>query len=144
MVCSECTKPYERTESECPYCHCKPEPVARSGPKEVDGDLGELPREILDALHGEIQRIDGTCYPPTNVTHMAAQAIKNRHHERQLAQRDLREAMARYGGWRESQGDSLSKAQRRFFFQFGIDVATAQTLGAAEATILKDRIYGNG
>jgi len=142
-ACPECTKPYERTEPECPYCHHVPEPASRSGPKEVDGDLGELPREILDALHGEIQRIDGACYPPANVTPMVAQAIKNRHHERQLAQRDLREAMARYGGWRESQGDSLSKAQRRFFFQFGIDVATAQTLGATEAIALRNRIYGS-
>ena len=60
---------------------------------------------------------------------------------RQDAQRQLRETMAFYGGWRKHHGDDPAMTQRRFYLTFGTDVMTAQTLGAREALELGARIH---
>ena len=65
--------------------------------------------------------------------------LKN-HELRQDAQRQLRETMAFYGGWRKHHGDDPAMTQRRFFLTFGTDVMTAQTLGAREALDLRQRV----
>ena len=66
--------------------------------------------------------------------------IRKRHQERQAAQRDLRRQIALWAGWQRSQGRDDAEGYRRFFFAFGTDVATAQTLGAKEAADLQVRI----
>lgn len=141
-TCRECYRPYERVLRECPYCGYYPEPAGRSSPKEVDGDLTELSQDVILSLLNEKSRIDSA--PETGLFYAAGAqafgAMRKHHHERQLAQQALRERMALWGGWRESQGDTLSMAQRRFFHTYGIDVLTAQTLNAADAEALRLRI----
>jgi hypothetical protein len=48
--------------------------------------------------------------------------------------------IAFYGGWNKSLGRDDSEGYRRFFAEFDIDVATAQTLGTRDAAALRDRI----
>jgi hypothetical protein len=67
-------------------------------------------------------------------------AVKKRHREREQAQVALREAMAHWGGARVAEGMTLSQAQRRFYLDFGIDVASAQALGRADADTLRGRL----
>lgn len=141
-TCTECGAVYERFNPSCPYCGSRPTPASRSSPAFVDGDLFELDPDVLRALGGEIARIDGACYPPTGLDGIAQRAVHNKHRERQRAQHDLRHVMGLYGGWRQREGDSPSMTQRRFFHTMGVDVMTAQTLGAREATELRDRIAG--
>jgi hypothetical protein len=63
-----------------------------------------------------------------------------RHYDRQNAQTTLRAAIALWAGWQRQLGREDSEAYRRFFFTYGTDVATAQTLGAREAGELHARI----
>nr|WP_297388185.1 DEAD/DEAH box helicase [uncultured Roseateles sp.] len=142
-VCPKCTNVWERIHKRClaPGCGGSLEPASRGAPEQVDGDLSELSPEVLARLRGEIDRIDGAPQFPRGVSAEAAGAIKRRHWERQQAQHALREAMALYGGqWTHGKGETLEQAQRRFFYAFGIDVATAQTLGAREAAELEQRV----
>lgn len=136
-ACPECTGVYERVMLACPYCGHVPVPAERSGPEHVDGDLHEFGPELLAALRGEVERIDGAARIPQHLDGPAARAVHNRHLERQQAQGRLREAIALWGGWRTAEGDDLRVAQRRFFHTFGVDVLTAQTLGAREADTLE-------
>lgn len=140
-VCTECTQPYPRFLVKCEHCGFYPEPADRSAPEFVDGDLLELSPEALSFLRGEIERIDGAPRIPGNVDAAVAGAIKRNHWERQQAQVALRNAMAWYSGLEAARGrPDLQEQYRRFFFQFGTDVATAQTLGKPDADKLRERI----
>lgn len=139
-ACPQCTAAYERILPACPYCGHAPEPAARSSPQEVDGDPQELDPEILAALRGEAERLVGAPRVPQGLTGPAARGAYNQQLERAQAQARLREAMSMWGGWRTAEGDELRVMQRRFFHTFGVDVMTAQTLGAREAEELRGRV----
>lgn len=140
--CTECTQPYERTLVTCPWCGAKWVPASRSGPQYVDGDLFELAPEVLADMRGEVARIDedpallaqrmrAGGAPPIVV----ASANKN-HRARMEAQTLLRDRIAWWAAWYNMRGQSDSEIQRRFWFTFGTDVMTAQTLGRTDATAL--------
>ena len=137
----DCLQPYERIFKCCPFCGNYPEPVLRSGPEYVDGDLTELDLETLMALRGDIARIDGDFYPPNGLDMAAQVAARRRFIERQSAQKEMRNAVAWWAGLEASRGHSESESYRRFYFRFGIDVGNAQLLGAREATELSAKIH---
>lgn len=136
-----CMNVYERTEKYCPACGCKPEPAARSAPEFVDGDLYELDLNALRFLRGEADKIMGAPAIPHGATDIIAQAIRNRHKEKQSAQVTLREIMAQWGGVQVHNGhNDPSYQQRLFYLTFGIDVLSAQALPRKEAEDLTDKI----
>lgn len=135
-----CMQPYERTNRCCPYCGNYPEPSARSAPEFVDGDLMELDAATLAALRGEIARIDGDVMIPYGATPEVAGAIRRRHWERRQGQQSLRNMIAWWAGLENAQGHGESESYRRFYYKFGIDVATCQTLGTREAAELASKI----
>jgi len=135
-----CIRVYERTYCACPYCGTYPVPEGRSIPDQVDGDLLELDPSILKALRGEIARIDGMPQYPRDASPIIRQSIANKHATRQEAQKALREQIALWAGYQRHLGRNESETYRRFFFMFGTDIATAQTLGASEASALAERI----
>lgn len=136
-TCPNCAACYERIHRACPYCNEEPAPVNRSNIREVDGDLTELSPDTLARLRAEID-------PPLRLPFKAAPEVighlKKHHKARQEAQKELREAMALWGGQRTLLGEDVRTAQRRFFHTFQIDVLSAQTLGKKEAIELKERI----
>lgn len=136
-TCPECTAAYERIRTACPFCGHAPLPIGRSSPQEVDGDLYELDPAALARLRGEIDR---PIRLPYGARPEVIGAIKKHHRERQTAQVALREAMAMWGGLWTTRGDDLRMAQRRFFHTFGLDVASAQALGAREAEELRVKV----
>lgn len=136
----ECMGVYERVLPECPYCGTVPVPAGRSTPEQVDGDLFELDPEVLAVLRGEIRRVDGDPRVPHGAAPEVAGAIHKRHHERQAAQADLRAVIALWAGWQRALGRGDPESYRRFWFAFGTDVATAQTLGTREANDLAQRV----
>lgn len=138
--CPECTKPYERTNSSCPYCGYEPEIIGRARPEQVDGELGRVDPEILNSLRIEATRLVAAPTFPRGAEAPVRAAITSRHNERLRAQILLRNKMALWGGWRLLLGENLAMAQRRFFFLFGMDVLTAQTLSEREATELTLKI----
>lgn len=136
-----CMQPYERVLKECPYCKCPiPPPVSRSAPEFVDGDLSELDAETLAAMRGEIERVDGDAIIPYGASPEVAGAVRRRHWDRQEAQRNLRNVIAWWAGLQHAQGRSESESYRRFWYTFGVDVASCQALGAREATELAERV----
>lgn len=135
-----CIRVYERVYKCCPFCGTYPEPAGRSEPDLVDGDLIELDPDVLRALRGEIARIDSSPRYPTGATDIVRAAIYNNHQVRQQAQAGLRERIALWAGWQAYLGRPDSEVYRRFYFTFGVDIATAQTLNAADAVALDDRI----
>lgn len=139
-VNDQCMQPYERVHKCCPWCGHYPPPTARSAPEFVDGDLLELDADTLVALRGDIARIDGDALIPRGAAPEVAGAIRRRHFERQDAQAYLRNAIAWWAGLETAQGRGESESYRRFYFRFGTDVASAQTLGAREAQELADRV----
>ena len=139
-TCPECSGVYERVLSACPYCAKPRLPARRDGPQYVDGDLAELDLATLRALRGEVQRVDGQLFGGRSPTDAIQGAMLKNHNARQDAQRQLRETMAFWGGWRKSLGDDIATRQRRFYLQFGHDVMTAQTLGAREALELRTNV----
>lgn len=137
----ECLQPYESVLDACPYCGTsRPAPRLRGSPAHVDGDLFELDQEVLREMRGEIDRIDIAPRIPQDATPIVAAAIKKRHWERQQAQGGLRDAIATWAGWQTHLGRDFREGYRRFWHQYGIDVASAQALGAKDATELESRI----
>ena len=139
-ACPACTAVYERFRRECPYCGHVPEPVSRAAPEFVDGDLLEMDAGTLARLRGEAASIDDQPRTPYGATSEVRGAILKRHRERQMTQGRLRGNIAWWAGWQRAQGRSDSEGYRRFYLEFGVDVATAQTLAAREAATLAERI----
>lgn len=142
-TCTECAGVYERIYSSCPYCAKPRMPARRDGPQYVDGDLAELDVATLRALRGDMQRVDGQLFGGKRPGNPIEGAMLHNHTMRQDAQRQLRETMAFYGGWRKHQGDDVPMTQRRFYLTFGVDVMSAQVLGAREALELGALIHGH-
>lgn len=139
-VCPGCTQPYERSLVACPYCGHAVEPAGRSAPDQVDGDLHELDPTALRGLVARVQQVNApTIVPPAGLSGPALGALNKRHAERLEAQQSLQDAMARWGGIGRRLGRER-EGQKEFFLRFGVDVLTAQTLGAAEARELEARV----
>lgn len=136
-----CMQPYERIHRCCPWCGNYPIPASRSDPVIVDGDLTELDAATLAAMRGEIERID-SAQPaiPYGAEAMVVGAIHKRHHARQQSQAALRNAIAWWAGVESAQGRGESESYRRFYHRFGLDVGSAQSLGAREADELTARV----
>lgn len=137
---AECMGVYERVLSACPYCGHVPPVAGRSTPEQVDGDLHELDPAVLAAMRGEVARVDGDPRYPAGAAPEVMGGIHKRHIERQAAQKELRAVIALWAGWQRHLGRDDPESYRRFYFAFGTDVATAQTLGAREAEALRQRI----
>jgi superfamily II DNA or RNA helicase len=139
-TCSECGASYIRAEVACPYCAFAPEPIERSSPRAVDGDLQELDPMILDALRREI---DPAPRFPYGADAKVRGAIMKRHAERYEAQVELRKAMALWCGQRtqDQDGPALRKAIKEFYLTFNIDVLSAQALPRKDADQLTREIY---
>lgn len=142
----ECLAVYERIHKTCPFCNHTPVPAGRSKPEQVDGDLIELDPFVLAQMRGEIERIDMT--PEQRRSELIAKhapqvgvnAGVKRHEERQQAQKALRESIAWWGAYQRVLDRDDSESYKRFYFMFGIDVMTAQTLGSKEALELATKI----
>ncbi len=135
-----CVSTYERTHSECPYCGFRPTPVERSGPEYVDGDLTELDPAILAEMRGDIDRVDGPFYAREDMSRPARLHAAKHHALRQETQSALRASMAWWAGWQRSIGRSDAESYKLFYFTFGTDVVTAQSLNAKDATKLANNI----
>lgn len=139
--CEDCLQPYERFLLACPYCAAPYVIADRSSPEAVEGDLIELDAEVLRQLRGAVAKVDRPCYMPVDAGADARKHILRAHNARADAQKTLRSTLALWGGWWVNvKNASIREAQKRFYLTFGIDVMTAQTLGASEADALETRI----
>lgn len=162
-----CASVYERVYNACPFCGHIPTPAARSGPEQVDGDLIELDPAALAAMRGEVEKVDVSLedfraalkdkevyraelaakhVPPIGqMAHVKRFVVKQEaeiveHTTTQEAQEALRGSIAWWAGYQRAAGRSDSESYRRFYFKFGTDVLTAQTLKSASAIELAGRV----
>lgn len=144
--CGKCTAVYEAIYKACPFCGHIAVPALRSAPEFVDGDLTELDPATLAKMRGEIDRIN---LPSEHIRSamerggspgIVAGGAAKQHRLRQEAQVPLREAIAWWAGHQRHMGRPDHESYKRFYFMFGVDVGTAQTLGRPEATALAARI----
>jgi DNA repair protein RadD len=135
-----CTAVYERTLGTCPECGHSPTPSGRSMPEEVDGDVLELDPAFLARLRGEAESLVDPAETPSFLSGVAALGFQKNHRERKYAQIELADVIALWGGWQNSLGRDDHEAYKRFYFRYGIDVATARTLGRADAQALANRV----
>lgn len=135
-----CLLVYERVKKICPYCGYYTEPTNRSAPEYVDGDLLELTEDVLNRLRGEIKRIDTAAQVPQHLDPIAQRAVANYHLERQQAQLRLRSNIALWAGYQKQLQLEDSEIYRLFYFNFGIDIASAQILGVKDADKLGVKI----
>jgi len=138
-TCPSCGSAYERIEIACPYCGDVPEPVFRTGPHHVDGDLQELDPAALAKLRGEIDR---PLTVPYGAEPAVVQGLRGHWHQRNKAQVALREMMSLWAGVRTqaTEGDEVRKVQKEFYLRFGLDVLSACALPRKEAEELTERI----
>lgn len=139
-VCIECLQPYEAVKKRCPYCNHYMAPSQRSAPEHVDGDLTELDAEVLAALRGEIERKNGDFQPHEYLPMPANLRNRKLWGERQSAQWAMREQLAHWFQNQFDRGYGESESHRRFYYRFGVDLANAQLLNAAESTELAQKI----
>lgn len=132
-----CLQPYERIYPACPHCGTEPPlPAERGKPEHVDGDILLYTEEMLQALFGQKEKVDGPCFVPHGVDAVVAGAIRKNHKARQEAQAALRGAMALV--LPPNRDERVNN--RKFFFDYGIDTLTAQGLGYTDAHELRQRI----
>jgi DNA repair protein RadD len=135
--CVECLQPFPRYLTACEHCGALVTPGGRGSPEAVEGDMVLLDDVILTAMRREIARVDGPVRIPDGAP--PGTVIRN-HLNRQVAQEHLRAAIMLYGALMSHEGHDIRVGQKRFYFQFGIDVMSAQALGAADADELRTRI----
>lgn len=135
-----CFKPYPVVKPRCPYCSEKPLPARRDAPEFVDGDLTELDPSALRVITLEGNRLVGPAQYPEGANPIVRASIHKKHNERLRAQELLRQQIAWWAAWGQQHGWSDAESYRRFFHKFGIDVATAKTLGAKAAAALTEKV----
>jgi superfamily II DNA or RNA helicase len=136
-----CVAVFERNRDRCPYCgHPIPEPKERATPAQVEGNLLELTPSTYKEIEKEISRIDSAPRIPRGVSGIVSTSIVKKHHARQDAIRNLRIAISEWAGEWHTKGESDSEIHRRFWFTFGIDILTAQTLNTKEALQLLEKL----
>lgn len=146
-ACRECSRPYERCLTACPYCGAVPPlPDASSRTLEqVDGDLmlldGETLARMRAAIHLEspasmAQRVGDVAGP------IAGQGALNRQMERHGAQERLKDAIAQWAGIQRHRGRDDNQSYRRFYLTTGVDVLSALALPRAEMDALATKVEG--
>jgi DNA repair protein RadD len=130
-----CAKPYLRVLPACPYCGHTPAPATRAAPVEVDGDITLLDPAACAALFR--RKADADAPAVAFGSGVIAYANRKHHVEAQQQQVKLRRAMAWWSGYENAQGRTdLQEQYRRFWFAFGTDVATAQSLNTRDTETL--------
>lgn len=114
----------------------------RTAPEYVDGDLFELTQEVLAKMRGDAAAVVNTSFIPVpdGIPEYAKAGIRNRHIERANAQTELRATIALWAGWHKGAGRKDSEIYRLFYLTYGMDIMGAQTLGATDATALREKL----
>lgn len=137
-----CLSPFSRVLPACPFCGAElPIPTGRSRPEEVDGDLTIYTDEMLAKLWGSIQAIDADPVIHQGMSLPVRRSIAEAHRKSFMAQQELRAVIAEWAG--HFAGESDRVRYRRFFHQFGIDVAEAKGLKHQDAVKLMARVQDN-
>jgi len=142
IACPECENAYEIIEVRCPHCGAEkplPDEKGRGAPNLVGGDIFEMSDEQRRQMLADAIGIMSSFVPvPPNVPAYVGMKLHNDAHDRRAAQRLLRHHVAWWAGLYP--GEPNSKIVQRFYYTFQIDMLSAFSLKAAEATALTEKI----
>lgn len=139
-ICPNCLYPFARYAKICPECGHTPESVGRGAPEHVDGDLTLFDEVTIAKLLGERNRIDAAPQMPAGLPIGAQISLKRKWDSRHDAQQQLRQVIAQWCGWHKEKGREDPEIYKRFYFSFGCDILSAQTLGTEECQNLTQRV----
>jgi DNA repair protein RadD len=139
-ICPFCLYPYSKYLKLCPECNTAAPSVGRGAPEQVDGDLTLYDDQTIAKLLGERHRIDDAPFVPDGLSFAAQISLKRKHDARYQSQQALRDVLARWCGWHREKGRDDTEIYKRFYFSFGCDILSAQTLGTDEAQNLMQRV----
>lgn len=139
----ECVRVYESYHKHCPYCDHVAIPASRATPEAVEGDLIEIDRKVLEELRRKIKKIDDAPRVPAGLSYPARTSLMKKHARRQEVQKVLRQNIQLWALVLEHNGLDKSEIYRRFYYEFDIDIMTAQTLNVRDATELLRRMNEN-
>lgn len=144
-VCGGCTSPYEAYHKACPYCGYVPEPVGRSAPDQVDGDLFELDVDAMAALFERMERADMSRadYELDQIARGIPPVGRRQDLKRHEAAKYRREVLRNLVGWwlgMQPEERDLSEKHRRFYHRFGVDIGTAFTLDTKGTDALIEKV----
>lgn len=145
-LCRECTQPYEKFRTCCPFCGAEPPlPAGRAAPDQVDGDLTLLDVDAWAELFKRMQRADMSAedYRRDQMARGIPAVGRGADMKRHLDAKHRREVLRNLIGWWmgcHPADRTLAEKQKRFYFRFGIDVATAETLNTKETDALIAKI----
>lgn len=136
-ACRECSRPYERCLTACPYCGAVPpvpEPGSRT-PEKVDGDLMLLDRATLEAMR-QAMELETPAAMQDRVTHAAGEIAGKGAANRQIArfesQAALRAAFEQFAGIRRHNGEDDRAIHKRIYLATGMTVLDALALPRAD------------
>jgi DNA repair protein RadD len=132
-----CWRVYESFRLTCPYCGWEPPEVQASRPVDVEGDLLLYTPELMAELAARAAVVIRPAVRNGQPGTPAEAAIRRNTDTRAAAQTRLRAIM---NDWAVRVDMPEREAYRRFFRTFGIDAATALTLGTKEANQLREKI----
>jgi len=96
---------------------------------------------LLEQLRKQAEAVDADVQVPGMLQGTpAGAAFAKRHGHMQAAQRELRESITLWAGVRRDRAMQDSEIYRRFYHTFGVDIASAQSLGTKEAEALTGKI----
>jgi hypothetical protein len=95
---------------------------------------------VLARLRASAEALRAAPAVPYGATPEIRGAIMKRHRDLTATQDLLCDQIALWAGWQQHLGRDDHESYRRFYREFGVDVATAQTLRTADARELSERI----
>lgn len=146
-ACASCTLPYPANLRACKWCGYSPEPAERKTPEDVEGDLHLLdPAVLADLLekartntrsdHEFMHDVRMANVPPIGHAQQLRAHQKNRE-----STRVLKENMALWSGMHGA--TPLREQHAAFFYKFGVDYLTAQTLPHERADALALAVFND-
>lgn len=145
-TCAVCSLSYRATKINCPHCGAVYRPTERSTPDQVDGDLTELSPEALSELRYAVEQ--NTASPAVKESQAlyagapapGARRVARLQQEKLTAVRALKDAMGWWSGYKSALGVPLKAQYIEFMARFGVDVLSAQTMGANETNELTGKV----
>jgi len=140
----ECNSVYQRIHKSCPFCGFEHIPISYASVEHVDGDLTELDELTLARMRGEVENVDMTlveyrAYMEAKRAPYIHSHLK-RHKEQQEALAALRASISWWGGFQRHKKRDDAESYRRFYWKFGVDVLSAQSLKTVELFKLTTQI----
>jgi len=139
-ICNECLSGFMSYEKKCPYCGFYPTADKKSSTIEVvEGNLTELPAELLEAMRRKVETKNDLKIP-YHASKELEHIIRGKHRKRKVLVSELQNLIDRWAGVNLNDGLSRQATYSKFYNLFGIDTLTCQSYSIGEIKSLMKEI----